>query len=123
MQVVILLGQEVGGIGHGVKLFVVGIGLRCRLVPELVHASYSFVILFVCRLHLELCPGKSDTVLSRLYHDRIILFGKLVHVLLVRLCLGILFPSLGVGPERSGTALDGTILHVDKVGEFRYQLA
>ena len=33
LQVVILLGQEVGGVGHGVVLFVVRLGFRRRLIP------------------------------------------------------------------------------------------
>lgn len=33
LQVVILLGQEVGGVGHGVVLLVVRLGFRRRLIP------------------------------------------------------------------------------------------
>ncbi len=99
MQVVILLAEEVGGIGHAVVFLVVFLGLLRSFRPQLVHSGKGIVQPFVGLLLLILRIRQADTVFLLLDQHGGLLLVHLGQLLLVCLLHGILAPRLAIGSQ------------------------
>ena len=122
LQVIILLAEEVGGVGHAVVFLVVFLSLLCRVRPQLVHAGVGVVQLLLSGLQLELCLGKSNAVFSLFHQNCVVLLCKLIFILLICLSLCVLLPRLGISTQCSGTTLNRSVLDINQIREFRHQL-
>ena len=99
LQIVILLAEEVGGVGHAVVFLVVRLSLLRSLGPQLVHSGKGIVQPFAGLLLLILRICQADTVFLLLDQHGSLLLVHLGQLLLVRLLHGILAPRLGIGSQ------------------------